>query len=144
MVQIGHMTSDLDTRAASVGDRRRTRAYLTEFVPGIAAYVLLLSAALLWGGFDGTDPTRFLWALLPVLPMIWIAVAVLRHLHRLDEYQRTRTLAGLGAGFAVAMLASIALGILQSAGFELEGSGFWIYALGMVTWGISAAVTSRR
>ena len=138
------MTNDLDTRAASVGDRRRTRAYLSEFAPGIAAYVLLLSAALLWGGFDGASPSRFVWAILPVLPMAWIAVAVLRHLRRLDEYQRIRTLGGLGAGFAVAMLASIALGILQSAGLELEGSGFWIYALGMATWGISAAVTSRR
>ncbi|WP_345478911.1 hypothetical protein [Amnibacterium soli] len=138
------MTSNLDTRAASAGDRRRTRAYLAEFVPGIVAYVLLLSAALLWGGFDGTSPTRFAWALLPVLPMIWIAIAVLRHLHRLDEYQRTRTLTGLGAGFAVAMLASIALGILQSAGFELEGSGFWIYGIGMATWGVSAAVAGRR
>lgn len=138
------MTRNLDTPVRSAGDRRRTTAYLREFVPGIVAYVLVLLAALRWGGFDGTSPWRFLWAVLPVLPMVWIAVAVLRHLRRVDEYQRTRMLTGLGAGFAVAMLASIALGILQSAGFELEGSGFWIYAIGMATWGIASAVSSRR
>ena len=68
----------------------------------------------------------------------------MRHVRRADEYQRERLLAGLAVGFAVAMLASITLGILQSAGFELEGSGFWIYLVGMLAWGISAAVAGRR
>ena len=138
------MTKDLDTLARSAGDRRRTRAYLREFVPGMVAYVIVLFVALTWGGFDGSSPWRFLWAVLPVLPMVWVAVAILRHLQRVDEYQRGKLLTGLGVGFAVAMLGSITLGILQSAGLELEGSGFWVYSLGMIGWLISAAVSGRR
>lgn len=138
------MTSNLDSTAPSTGDRRRRRAYLVEFVPGMVAYVLVLAAALAWGGFDGDSPARFVWALLPVVPMVWVAVAVVRHVRRLDGYQRERTLTALATGFAVAMLAALALGILQSAGLRLEGSGFWIYGAGMLTWAVGAAVGSGR
>lgn len=138
------MTRNLDTSARSAGDRQRTRAYLREFVPGIVAYMVVLFAAITWGGFGGTSPWRFLWAALPVLPMIWIAVAVLRHLHRVDEYQRWQLLSGFAVGFAVAMLASISLGILESAGLRLEGSPFLVYTAGMMAWGVSSIVLSRR
>jgi hypothetical protein len=138
------MTRNLDTRVRSAGDRRRTRAYLREFVPGIVAYMVVLFAALRWGGFDGDSPWRFLWAALPVLPMIWIAVAVLRHLRRIDEYQRRQLLSGFAVGFAVAMLASISLGILESARLRLEGSPFFVYIAGMLGWAVSSAVLSRR
>jgi hypothetical protein len=138
------MTRNLDTSARSAGDRRRTRAYLRDFIPGIVAYMVVLFAALTWGGFGGTSPWRFVWAALPVLPMIWIAVAVLRHLRRIDEYQRGQLLTGFAVGFAVAMLASISLGVLESAGLKLEGSPFLVYLAGMLAWGISSIVLSRR
>ena len=138
------MTRNLDTPVRSDGDRRRTRAYLREFVPGIVAYMLVLVAALRWGGLDGTSPWRLVWAVLPVLPMIWIAVAVVRHLRRIDEYQRGKLLSGFAVGFAVAMLGSITLGILGTAGVHLEGEPFWIYAAGMVGWGVASAVVGRR
>jgi len=138
------MTRNLDTPVRSAGDRRRTQAYLREFVPGIVAYMVLLVAALTWGDLDGTSPWRFVWAALPVLPMVWIAVAVLRHLRRVDEYQRGKLLAGFAVGFAVAMLGSITLGILGTAGVHLEGEPFWIYAAGMIGWGVASAVSGRR
>ena len=93
------MTRKLDTSVRSAGDRRRNRAYLREFVPGIVAYMVVLSAALTWGGFGGTSPWRFLWALLPVLPMVWIVRALTRHFRRIDEYQRLRIL----ESFSIAM-----------------------------------------
>jgi hypothetical protein len=110
----------------------------------MVAYALALSAALTWGGFGGSSPARFAWAVLPVLPMIWVAIAVARHVHRIDEYERGKQLSGLAVGFAVAMLSAIALGILESAGLRLTGSTFWVYGAGMVTWALSAAVSSRR
>jgi energy-coupling factor transporter transmembrane protein EcfT len=113
-------------------------------VPGIVAYMVLLVAALTWGDLDGTSPWRFVWAALPVLPMVWIAIAVLRHLRRVDEYQRGKLLAGFAVGFAVAMLGSITLGILGTAGVHLEGEPFWIYAAGMIGWGVASAVSGRR
>lgn len=143
------VTSDVDTSAGSTGDRARAWAYHRDFWPGILAYGLVLTAVLVWGHLDGTSPWRFLWAVLPVLPALWVVRAVLRHLHRVDEYQRLLTLQGLGVGFSIAMVTAITGGFLGFAGLEPGpfplSSGCWIvYGAGMLGWAISAAVLSRR
>ena len=100
------MTNKLDRQDRSEGDRARARAYHLEFWPGMAAYAVVLTGVLLWGDLDGGSPWRFLWAVLPVIPALWIVRAVLRHVLRSDDYQRLLMLQGLAGGFAVAMIAS--------------------------------------
>jgi hypothetical protein len=104
------MTSDLDNTAKSAGDRVRTRAYHRDFWPSIVGYVTVLTAVLIWGGLDGGSPSRFLWALLPVVPALWTVRAVLRHVRRIDDYQQLLLLHGLAVGFAIAMIASLTVG----------------------------------
>lgn len=93
------MTSELDK---SVGDRARTRAYHLDFWPGIVGYVVVLGAVTVLGDLDGTSPWRFLWALLPAL---WFIRAVVRHVRRIDDYQRRLLLSWLAVGFAAAVTA---------------------------------------
>lgn len=135
------MTSDLDS---SVGDRIRARAYLTEFGLAMAAYVVILAAVVTWGGLDGDAPSRFVWALAPVLPAAWMLVAVLRHLSRLDEYQRGLLLRGLAVGFGAAMLASVTLGFLATAGWSPEATPWFVFGIGMGTWGVASMLVGRR
>ena len=71
---------------------------------------------LVWGHLDGSSPSRFVWALLPVVPTLFIVRAVLRHVDRVDDYQRLLLLKGLGVGFAVAMVAAVTVGFLGAAG----------------------------
>jgi hypothetical protein len=138
------MTSRLDTGSSSRGDRARSRAYLREFFAWMAGYVVVLVAVLLWGGLGGTSPLRFVLAALPAVPAAGVAWAVLRHVHRIDEYQRRILLEGLAAGFAVAMLAAITLGLLAAAGLVLPSGPWIIYGAGMVTWAIAGTVAGRR
>jgi len=138
------MTSDLDSGTVSAGDRARTRAYLREFVPSMAAYGVLLAATLIWGHLDGPGPWRFGWALLPVLPALWIVRAVLRHLRRVDDYQRLLLLQGLGVGFATAMIASLTLGFLGIAGLPMAAAGWVVYSLGMAGWLVTTGLIARR
>jgi len=138
------MTSNLDSREPSATDRATKRAYKREFVPGIVAYILILSAALIWGDLDGNSPARFVWAIVPVLPMVWVAIAVLRHIRRVDEYQRFLLLQGLGVGFALAMVASLTVGLLDVAGLSIPGSAWIVYAVGMLGWLVTAQVSARR
>ena len=72
------MTSDLDSPSPSLGDRARARAYYVDFGLAMAAYLVVLVAVLTFGGLDGDAPSRFVWALLPVLAGInqWLYVAV--------------------------------------------------------------------
>lgn len=141
------MTSSLDSagvRDHSTGDTARARAYYRDFLPGIVAYLLVLGAVLAWGHLDGTSPTRWAWAMAPVLPAAWIVRAVVRHLHRLDDYQRLLQLQGLGVGFAVAMLSAVTVGFLGIAGLPTMAAGWVVYAAGMAAWLVAAAVTRNR
>lgn len=139
------MTSNLDT-ATSAGDRARARAYLVDFLPGIIGYTLVLIAVLTWGHLDGTSGWRYLWALLPVLPTLWVIRAVWRHFGRIDDYQRMVLLRSLSGGFAIAMVGALTLGLLASAGLPATPAGIcWIvFGVGMAGWGISSVVAARR
>ncbi|HYI34091.1 MAG TPA: hypothetical protein VEX88_11580 [Glaciibacter sp.] len=137
------MTRNLDRTDVSVGDRAISRAYQREFWLGMLAYILCLGAMLLWGDLDGESPWRFGWALLPVLPALWVVVAILRHIRRLDDYQQRLLLQGLGVGFALAMVASVTLGFLAVAGLTLPGVPWIIYSAGMLGWLVTTQVAKN-
>lgn len=142
------MTSKLDNSARSSGDRARAVAYVRDFLPGVIGYVAVLLVVLVWGGLDSASPWRFLWALLPLVPILWMVRAVVRHLRRVDEYQRMVLWQSLSAGFSVAMLAALTLGFLGLAGLELPvplATGSWIvFAVGMLSWCVAAAALAQR
>jgi hypothetical protein len=138
------MTNNLDRSGQSRGDRARAWAYVREFVPAMVAYCVVLALVLTFGDLDGTSPWRFVWAVLPVLPLIWVCVAVLRHLRRLDDYQQRLTLQGLGVGFAVAMAAAVTMGLLGAAGLQSPVTPWIIFGAGMAGWGITAIIVGRR
>lgn len=137
------MTSDLDN-APGAGDRARTQAYYRDFWPSVVGYVAVLSAVLIWGGLDGNSPSRFLWALLPVVPALWTVRAVMRHVRRIDDYQQVLLLHALAVGFAIAMLASLTVGFLGVAGLPMQGAGWVIYSAGMLGWLVAGLRARRR
>ena len=138
------MTNDLDNIGASAGDQAISRTYLREFGSGMILYLAFLGAMLLWGDLDGDSPWRFAWALLPVVPALWIAVAVFRHIRRIDDYQRQLALQGLGAGFALSMVASVTLGFLATAGLPIPGMAWIIYGIGMLGWLVATRIVTSR
>jgi hypothetical protein len=133
------MTNDLDRTTLSDGDRARARAYYWDFWPSMVAYGLILTAVLIWGHLDGHSPWRYLWALAPVVPTVWTVRAVVRHVTRLDDYQRLLLLKGLAVGFAVAMIVSVTIGFLGIAGLEMRAAGWVVYGAGMLGWLIAGA-----
>ena len=140
------MTSDLDSKERGTGERAIARSYQIKFWIGMLSYVIVLTAALIWGGLDGDSPWRFAWAIAPVIPMLWIVVAMLRYLSRIDDYQRLLLLKGLAVGFAVAMLSAITVGFLGMAGLEFEiiNAGWIVFSLGMLGWGLASTATAKR
>lgn len=138
------MTSFLDRTSRSDGDRARSRAYQWDFWPSMLAYAVVLSAVLKWGHLDGHSPWRFVWSVLPVIPALWTVRAVLRHVHRIDDYQRLLLLQGLSVGFALAMIASLTLGFLGIAGLPMRSAGWIIYGVGMAGWLVAGQVAQKR
>jgi len=105
----------------------------------MVGYVVVLVFVLIFGNLDGTSPWRFVWAILPVLPLLLVLRAVSRHLRRIDEFQQHQLLQGLGIGFAVAMIAAVTVGFLGIAGLDMRLAGWIIFAAGMAGWVVGAA-----
>ncbi len=138
------MTSKLDTAGPSRGDRARARAYLLDFTPAMAGYVVCIVAVVRWGGLDGDSPWRFAWALLPVVPVLAVVRAVVRGLRRSDEYAQLLQVRALAVGFAVAMVGCVVVGMLALAGLHLTPAPWFVVGAGMLSWAVAAAVTARR
>lgn len=111
----------------------------------MTGYVVVLALAIAYGDLDGDSPWRFLWAVLPVLPALAMLRAAVRHFRRVDEFQRGLLLQGAAVGFVGTCVAAVTLGLLEAAGLNLGGSTAWIiYGAGMVSWGVTSLVVSRR
>jgi hypothetical protein len=106
----------------------------------MAGYVLVLAAVVLWGGLGRSSPWRYVWVLLPVIPIAWAVRAVVRHVRRIDDHQRELLLQGLAVRFGVAMIAALTAGFLAVAGLMLPAAGWIIFGVGVVGW---AAGTER-
>ncbi|MHB8295486.1 MAG: hypothetical protein ACYDH5_12830 [Acidimicrobiales bacterium] len=67
------MTSELDSTdrsgPRSAGDRARAWAFARDFWPGIIGYMVAVAGVVGFGHLDGTSPWRFLWSMVPVLPV---------------------------------------------------------------------------
>ena len=147
LVRLTHMTSTLDTSSGSRGDRHRARAYLRDFLPGMALYLVMVPAVLAWGDLRGAHQLRLVWALAPLVPALWTVWAIARHLRRVDEYQQRLLLSGVAIGFAAAMVACVGAGFLALAGVAqpFPGASIWfVFAVGMVGMAVGAAVTAGR
>ena len=138
------MTSSLDRPAGSAGDKARNRAYFRDFWPSMAGYVLVLTAVVRWGDLDGSSPWRYVWALLPVVPLAWTVRAVVRHLRRIDDHQRELLLQGLAVGFCVAMIAAVTVGFLSVAGLALQAAGWIVFGAGMLGWAAGTGFATHR
>jgi hypothetical protein len=91
------------------------RRYLREFLPAMAAYMLIM--ILLWPQVAHVQDTwlKALLALTPVLPMALVVRAMVRLVLGSDELEQRIHLIGLAAATAVVGVASMAGGFLAAA-----------------------------
>jgi len=121
----------------SAADKRQRNHYLREFIPAMLAYVVVLLVVLPLVD-DVTTAARF-WVLLPLVPLVAVAVAIYRSVQRADEYGRLIQLESMALGFGAMILTSLTFGFLGIVGVALAFSGFLIFAAGMLTWALSIA-----
>ncbi|WP_243061807.1 hypothetical protein [Humibacter sp. RRB41] len=133
------MTSDLDSGGESPTERRRRRSFRVRLWVGTACYLLASFALFEWG--HATSPWRVVWAVLPLLFMVWVIVVIVLRVRRLDEYQVKLLFPGLAVGFTVAMFAAVTLGTLSGAGFDVPNAGWPVALIGIVAWEFTNLVT---
>lgn len=87
---------------------------------------------------------KVFWALIQAIPVLVAVAVIVRHVRRIDEYQRAILYKGFSVGFAVAMVSAISIGLLDAAGVTLPVGYFIVYAAGMTGWLIAGFVLGRR
>ena len=125
-------------------DARNAAAYRRDFLPGIVGYGVVLAVVLSIVGQSVDSAVDWVLIMLPVVPALWVVRAVLRHLRRIDEYQRLLQYEAMAVGFGVAMVAALTLGFVGVGGYATRGTGWIVYGAGMAAWGVTAAVQGRR
>ncbi len=126
----------------SEGDIRQRNRYLREFLPAMTAYGLVL--ALVLSQVDESSTWAPFWYVLPVVPMIGVAVAVYRSVRRSDEYARLLQLESMALGFGAAIIASLVFGFLGVVEVGLGWGPWVIFGVAMATWGISLGLRGGR
>ena len=123
------------------------RRYLREFMPSMAAYVVVLCLSLwLLKRVDG-DWLRSVVALLPVAPIALAMRAIIRYIRDTDELQQKIELAAVSIATASVSLLYMSGGFLQLAKVIDVPSGMamiWVFPLVCFTYGIAKAAVSRR
>jgi hypothetical protein len=139
------MTNRLDSEEVgfSRGDHLRKRSYLREFGPAMALYVgtIVVTTSL------GVDRSwkQWLFVGLNMLPVLLMAWAILRHLRRLDEFERLKTMEAMTVGFGVAMVTALGCALTASAGIGISAlvAAWAPFMAGMAAWGLLACLYVR-
>jgi len=102
-------------------------------------YVLASVALYQWG--HGNSPWRLIWAVLPLLFMVWVVTVTVLRVRQMDEYQVKLFFPGLAVGFTVTIFASVTVGTLSAAGFTVPNAGWPVAIVGIVAWEFTNLLT---
>ena len=124
-----------------------TRQYLREFIPAMGGYMLALPVSiLLLLRVDMPIALQVAVALLPVVPMVLVMRAMLRHMLRQDEMQQRIELQAIAITCAVIGIATFSLGFLQNVRLLPSPPWLllWILPLMIGSYGVARALVSRH
>lgn len=123
------------------------RRYLREFLPPMAAYVLLVLLSVWLLKRIDAAPLRALVALMPLPPIAFALRAIMRFIRDADELQRRIELEAVSISTAFVSFAYLTGGFLQSARvIEVRAADamLWVFPLTCLAYGVVKVVVSRR
>lgn len=119
------------------------KRYLVEFTFALLVYlVAVLLSSWLMLGMDSIAG-RIAVSLIPVVPMIAMALVVIRQLRRLDELAQRIQLNALGIAFVCTALITFSYGFLEVAGLP-RLSMFMVWPIMAGVWLIATLLGTRR
>ncbi|HEY6124502.1 MAG TPA: hypothetical protein VIV63_07605 [Steroidobacteraceae bacterium] len=122
-------------------EQEANRKYRMEIGASMLLYLGVLTGSLFLAKPMEEGAARTLLLLLPALPVFLAVWAIARHMRRMDEFLRLRSLEGLAIAAAVTAGLSLTYGFLESAGFP-KLSMFWVWGVMGFVWGAVACLRS--
>lgn len=119
------------------------RRYVLELVLCMLAYaVILILAIWMLRHIPLAGPLRYVVALAPVVPVVFLWLAILRYWGATDELERRVILESLGVAGAITALLAVTYGFLEGVGFPFL-SAWWTWAVFMGAWLVGRIFVSR-
>lgn len=109
---------------------------------GMVAYVVVLFASIAYIKDHMDVPARFLIAILPMIPLIFVARASVRRLTRLDELQKQIQYSALAVTVLATALITLTYGFLENVGLP-HVNVLWVWPLMGAIWGASSCIAAR-
>lgn len=120
-----------------------TKRFLVEFIAILLLYVacVVISSSSVRAMPDGV--AKIALALLPVIPMIAMAVSIIRRLNSMDELGRKIQLEALAVAFVCTALTTFSYGFLETAGLP-RLSAFMVWPIMGGVWCVATIIGTRR
>lgn len=140
----------LSSKLDSTIMRSAHRHYLKTFIPAMLGYVLVLFGSILILKKIGMDAPLYLRAILslaPVIPIIFVCLALIRFLRDSDELERQIELEAIALSGLFTGVIFLCLGFLANSKIiYLDGAGvaIWVFPSLFGLYGIAKCIASRR
>ena len=121
----------------------RTRPFLVQFAVAMIAYAVAVVVSSVLLAILPSGSLRTLCALIPIAPMIIVAITVIRQVRQLDELARAVHLEALAIAFVGTALITFSYGFLETAGFP-RLSMFFVWPLLASLWALGTCIGWRR
>ena len=119
------------------------KKYRAGVYSAMAVYVVFLFISVRWLQHHPPAPWKYAIAVMPVLPLLWVPMTVVRFLREIDELQRKIQLEALAFSFTATALLTLTYGFLQNAGVPNQ-SWIWVWPVMGIFWSIGLAVARQR
>ncbi|MBP5096774.1 hypothetical protein QF008_001525 [Pseudomonas protegens] len=120
-----------------------TKRYFREFGLALLTYIACVLLSSHWLADMNPGPGKIALALVPVVPMVAMALAVVRQLRRMDELARRIQLEALGLSFVCTALITFSYGFLETAGLP-RLSMFYVWPVMGLVWALATVAGVRR
>ena len=122
----------------------KTRRYQIELGIALAIYAaLVFGSNWIYKVFHPEGAAKYAIAVLPMLGVVAMVMAILRHMRRLDELQRRTTLEALAFAFSVSAFGFFAWGFAETAGAPKLPT-FAIWPIMALLWCVGGLIAHRR
>lgn len=120
-----------------------SKRFLVEFIVILLVYIgcVVVSSSSVRSMPDGA--AKIALALLPVIPMIAMAVSIIRRLNSMDELGRKIQLEALAVAFVCTALTTFSYGFLETAGLP-RLSAFMVWPIMGGVWCVATIMGTRR
>lgn len=114
-----------------------------ELFLAMVSYAVVLLGSIKVLHYVSTGWLRVVIAVLPVIPVAFVLMAVIRLYSRIDEMQRRIHLEAAALAAAITALLAILWGFLEGVGCP-KLSGFWTFAMIDALWGVFVLILRHR